>query len=246
MHTAGGRARLDVRIDAKSFSGADGVWIEVLRDLAFGVEPGEFVALLGPSGCGKTTALRIILGLDSDYRGEVSRTSGRVGVVFQDPRLLPWRTVEENVRIALSDAESGKPLDRLFLELGLTAMRSRYPSELSLGLARRVALARAFALEPELLVMDEPFVSLDAATGAEMRKVLVGLLERRPATVLMVTHNAREAVELADRLVFLAPRPARVLGEMAVKAPRETRDARFRARILEEIAARFPGVTELA
>lgn len=248
MHTAGGRARLDVRIGEKRFLGANGQPIEVARDLAFAVEPREFVCLLGPSGCGKTTTLRIVLGLDRDYRGAVTGLGDRlrIAAVFQEPRLLPWRTVEQNVRIALPDAEAGKPLHELFQALGLEEMRNRYPGELSLGLARRAAIARAFALEPELLVLDEPFVSLDAQTAGEMRRLLLKLWQARPTTVLMVTHNVREAAELANRLVFLSPRPARVLGEMPIAEPQGSRDAQTQTVLMAQIERRFPGIAGLA
>lgn len=241
MPTAGVHARLDVSIARKRFIGADGEPIEVLGDLSFSVEPGEFVCLLGPSGCGKTTSLRIVLGLDHDYDGAVEVHGRRIAAVFQEPRLLPWRTVEQNVRLALPDGEAQKPLDELFAALGLADMRVRFPGELSLGLARRAALARAFALEPDLLVMDEPFVSLDARTAEGMRRVLLDVWTSRPTTVLMVTHGVRESLDLADRLVFLTPRPARVLGEHKICEPRPSRDAAFRARVMAELYARFPG-----
>lgn len=243
MPIAGGHARLDVSIAEKRHVGADGQPVEVLRDLEFAVEPGEVVALLGRSGCGKTTALRIVLGLDRDYRGSVDVRADRIAAVFQEPRLLPWRTVEQNVRLALPESEAEKPLGPLFAALGLADKRRSYPGELSMGLARRAALARAFALEPDLLVMDEPFVSLDAQTALEMRRLFLKLLEERPTTVLMVTHNVEEAIDLADRLCFLSPRPAHVVGEIKVSAPRSARDGAFREGLKEEIGRRFPAVT---
>ncbi|MGE0213131.1 MAG: ABC transporter ATP-binding protein [Parvibaculaceae bacterium] len=242
MPIAGGHARLEVSIAEKRYLGADGQPVEVLRDLRFAVEPGEVVALLGRSGCGKTTALRIVLGLDRDFRGAVEARADRVAAVFQEPRLLPWRTVEQNVRLALPDGEMEKPLEGLFSSLGLADKRASYPGELSMGLARRAALARAFALEPDLLVMDEPFVSLDAQTALDMRRLLARLLEERPTTVLMVTHNAEEAIELADRLLFLSPRPAHVVGEIPVARARSERCGEFRRRLREEIGERFPSV----
>jgi len=240
MPIAGGLARLDLNVARKRFVGVDGNPVEVLRNFAFSVADGEFVCLLGPSGCGKTTALRILLGLDRDYEGDVRVEGGRIGVVFQEPRLLPWRTVEQNVRLALPKEEAEKPLDALFSSLGLADMRSKFPGELSLGLARRAALARAFAIEPDILVMDEPFVSLDARTGETMRRLLLDLWAARPTTALMVTHAVGEAVELADRLVFLSPRPARVVGEYVIGAPRSRRDMAFRARAVADIRSRFP------
>src|SRR3546814_371195 len=176
MPTAGGPAhcpgQLDVRIDGKAFRSADGAETAVLRDFHFALAPGSFTCLIGPSGCGKTTTLRIVLGLDRDFAGRVSLAPPglRMAAVFQEPRLLPWRTVEQNVRLALPPQESIPPdaldLDRLFAILGLETLRRRYPAELSLGLARRVALARAFQVMPDLLLLDPPFLSLAAPTAA--------------------------------------------------------------------------------
>ena len=240
MRPVGGHARLEVRIDDKRFVGADGRTTEVLRGLAFQAAAGEFTCLLGPSGCGKTTTLRIVLGLDRDYRGHIVLPGSQptMAMVFQEPRLLPWRTVEENVRLALPDATAQRPFDDLFDELGLADMRSRFPGELSLGLARRAALARAFALQPDLLLMDEPFVSLDPPTAAQMRKLVLSVWQARPTTVLMVTHHLREAIELADRLVFLTPRPARVLGEMTIHTPQSRRTSELMVGLIEERLAR--------
>src|SRR5229473_3573596 len=153
MSPAGVRDRLDVAIKQKFYRSASGGQLQVLGELAFSLAHGEVGALVGPSGCGKTTLLRIIAGLDRDYQGTVRLPEHcRLGMVFQEPRLLPWRSVEANVRLAAPDA-SDAALDALFQTLGLGAHRSHYPGELSLGLARRVALARAFAVEPDLLVL---------------------------------------------------------------------------------------------
>src|SRR5262249_28101574 len=153
----------------------------------------EVGALVGPSGCGKTTLLRIIAGLDHDYVGTLQLPDhGRLGMVFQEPRLLPWRTVEQNVRLAAPEAREAV-LDGLFRTLGRAGHRPHFPGELSLGLARRVALARAFAVEPDLLLLDEPFVSLDAALAARLREELAELVSSRPVTTLLVTHDVEEA-----------------------------------------------------
>ena len=172
--------------------------------------------MVGPSGCGKTTLLRIIVGLDRDFEGSVRLPAhGRLGIVFQEPRLLPWRTVEDNVRLAAPQA-SEATLDALFATLGLAEHRRHYPGELSLGLARRVALARAFAVDPELLVLDEPFVSLDAALAARLRAELAELVVRRPVTTLLVTHSIDEAIGLADRIFLLSDFPARLLADVPI------------------------------
>jgi NitT/TauT family transport system ATP-binding protein len=231
--------RLDVRIKQKLYRGASGGALHVLGELAISLRSGEVVALVGPSGCGKTTLLRIIVGLDRDFEGGVERPShGRLGIVFQEPRLLPWRTVEQNVRLAAPLATDAA-LDTLFATLGLAEHRSHYPGELSLGLARRVSLARAFAVEPDLLVLDEPFVSLDAALAARLRAELVELVSRRPVTTLLVTHNVEEAIGLADRLLVLSPSPARVLADVPIERPRTAHSAEQIAAIQNEIARRI-------
>ncbi|MCE7027515.1 ABC transporter ATP-binding protein [Jiella avicenniae] len=242
---AGGPGGLAVEIRGKTFRGADGGDVRAIENVAFEVAAGRFATLIGPSGCGKTTTLRIILGLDPDFKGRLKLPAdgaGRVAAVFQEPRLLPWRSVEENVRLALPEEDAGRDLDPLFATLGLTEMRSRYPSELSLGLARRVSLARAFAIRPSLLILDEPFVSLDEQTATRLRKLLIEVWSARPTTALMVTHNLREAVQLSDRIVFLTERPARIRGVHDIVTPHGERDTRWRETTLSVIAKRYSGV----
>jgi ABC-type nitrate/sulfonate/bicarbonate transport system ATPase subunit len=229
-------SRLDVHIKHKVYRSASGGTLRVLEDLSITLADGEVVALVGPSGCGKTTLLRIIVGLERDFEGKVNlRMRGNVGFVFQEPRLLPWRTVEENVRLA-APSVSAAVLDALFTTLGLTEHRRHYPGELSLGLARRVALARALAVEPDLLILDEPFVSLDAALATRLRSELIELVSRRPVTTLLVTHDLDEAVELADRVILLSPSPARVMADVPIANPRGLRSAEELAAIRREIA----------
>jgi NitT/TauT family transport system ATP-binding protein len=239
MSPAGVRDRLDVDIAQKSFRSASGGELRVLSGLAFSLRQGEVAALVGPSGCGKTTLLRIIVGLDRDFQGRIALPAhGRLGMVFQEPRLLPWRTVEQNVRLAAPHA-SDTTLDTLFATLGLTAHRSHFPGELSLGLARRVALARAFAVDPDLLLLDEPFVSLDDALAARLREELALLVNRRPVTTLLVTHNVDEALDLADRLLLLSASPTRVIAEMPVPRPRIKHTPEEIAAMRSEIAERL-------
>lgn len=241
---AGGADSLDVAIRHKTFRGADGGLIEAIEDVAFTAPAGSFTTLIGPSGCGKTTTLRIVLGLDTEFDGHLvlPGATPRVAAVFQEPRLLPWRTVEANVRLALPPELEGADLTELFTILGLDAMRSRFPGELSLGLARRAALARAFAVEPSLILLDEPFVSLDEMTASRLRTLLMTVWSARPTTALMVTHNLREAAELSDRIVFLTSRPARVRGIYEIRTPRSDRDTAWRERELAELDRLFPGV----
>src|SRR5262245_32338497 len=159
-------------------------------------------------------------------------------MLFQEPRLLPWRTVEENVRLIAPQIGEDE-LGALFDVLELTTHRGHYPGELSLGLARRVALARAFAVAPELLLLDEPFVSLDDALAARLREELAMLVDRRSVTTLLVTHDVEEAARLADRLFLLSPRPAQVVAEVPIGSPRRARTAEDIAAIKADVGGRF-------
>jgi ABC-type nitrate/sulfonate/bicarbonate transport system ATPase subunit len=225
MYPAGASGRLEIRIKQKSYRAVTGGRLHVLGELSISLAKGEVAALVGPSGCGKTTLLRIIMGLDRDFDGVVSLPADcRLGVVFQEPRLLPWRTVEDNIRLAVPRA-SPEALSALFATLGLTEHRQHYPGELSLGLARRVALARAFALEPDLLILDEPFVSLDAELAERLRAELIELVSRRPVTTLLVTHSIDEAIGLADRVFLLSTSPAHLIADVPIEHPRTPRSA---------------------
>jgi NitT/TauT family transport system ATP-binding protein len=234
--SAGDAAPLELRIDAKVFMSTDGTPVEVVRGLELRLKAGSFGALIGPSGCGKTTILKIAAGLDPDFRGRLRTPgSGRLGIVFQEPRLLPWRTVEENIRLALPGHEAAADLTELVEILGLGAHLARYPGELSMGLARRTAVARAFAARPDFLLLDEPFVSLDEAVAARLRDELMALTTRTKATTLFVTHNLAEAIQLADRLFFLSDRPARIIAEKSLPPPRGTRSREVIASISDEM-----------
>lgn len=202
----------------------------IIDNLRLEVGSGEFVCLVGPSGCGKTTLLNLVAGLDRDYTGRigmapVDRAEPRLGYVFQNPRLLPWRTVRENIALALPADHDPAYVDHLFEVVGLTAAREVYPERLSVGMSRRAALVRAFAVNPDLLLMDEPLVSLDPPTARRIRKLIVRLWQERPHTVLFVTHDIAEAIELGDRLVFLSASPARLIADIRIDLPRERRDA---------------------
>jgi ABC-type nitrate/sulfonate/bicarbonate transport system ATPase subunit len=169
--------------------------------------------------------MRILAGLDRDFEGSVHIPAhGRVGMVFQEPRLLPWRSVEANVRLAAPDASEAE-IAALFAALGLSEHRTHFPGELSVGLARRAALARAFAVRPTLLLLDEPFVSLDAPLAQQLQRDLVRLVESRSMITVLVTHDVDEAIALADRIFVLSARPAHVVGEIRVKSPRAAMSA---------------------
>jgi sulfonate transport system ATP-binding protein len=223
MPDAGAPPLLEIEITRKSHQrGAERV--EVIDGLRFGLSAGTVTCLLGPSGCGKTTALRIIMGLDVRFEGRIAPPGSeiRLGVVFQDPRLLPWRTVEENVALA-APSQSAADRAALLAELGLADWRRQRPNQLSLGMARRVALARALAVDPDLLILDEAFVSLDERGADTLRAVTFGAVERRRATVLMVTHNVREALQFSDRILVLGPRPTHIVDTLDIDTPRAAR-----------------------
>lgn len=224
---AGGALSVDVRRKVFPALGQRSA-NEVLRNVRLSIDPRSFVVLTGPSGCGKSTLLNIVAGLDTDYEGSV-RFEGdepRIAFVFQTPRLLPWRTVEENIRLALpkGDQRLGR-VGELIERVGLTEAAHAYPERISLGMQRRAALARAFVIEPDLLLMDEPFVSLDDPTAQDLRKVLIELWTRRPTTVLFVTHDRFEAVMLATQILRMASGSATIVEDVAVQlTPRERAD----------------------
>ena len=198
----------------------------MLEHLSFTLPDGTFTALIGPSGCGKTTTLRILAKLDVEYDGAIDDrlAEARLAVAFQEPRLLPWRTVGQNIALALAGVpDAPARVVEALRSVGLEEHAERFPSQLSLGQARRAALARAFAVRPKLLLLDEPFVSLDEATAQRLRALLMRLFEEHAVTVLMVTHNVREAVQLADRIVLLTDRPAKVAATVDVTPQRTAR-----------------------
>src|SRR5260370_13889944 len=239
MSPAGVPAQSEVCINQMLLRAASGANLHVLGELTFALANGEVAALVGPSGCGKTTLLRIIAGLDRDYQGAVRLPEHcKLGMVFQEPRLLPWRSVEANVRLAAPEATDAA-LDALFQTLGLATHRGHFPGELSLGLARRVALARAFAVDPDLLLLDEPSVSLDAALAQRLSFELVELVSRRPVTTLLVTHDVEEAIGLADRLLVMSASPARIVTDVPITRPRGTHSTQEIAALRNAIAPRI-------
>lgn len=232
---------LELTIRRKVYRSAGAPPLEAVRGLSLAFPPGTVTALLGPSGCGKSTALRILMGLDADFEGEVRHRPERLGVVFQEPRLLPWRTLEENLRVAARAAGiASPPVEALLEQVGLGGWGARRPGELSLGMARRAALARALAVEPELLVLDEPFASLDAATAARLRELVAAVLAERRATAVLVTHALEDAVALADRVAVLTPRPATLRGVLDL--PPRGAGPRDAAAVATALAARFPAM----
>jgi NitT/TauT family transport system ATP-binding protein len=221
----------ELAIEAKRFAGQ-----AVLREVAFTARPGEVLALLGPSGTGKTTTLRVAVGLDTDFAGTVRRPAGRLGMVFQEPRLLPWLNVADNLRLVTGPLPAAR-VEALLEEVGLPGTAAKLPREISLGMARRAALARAFAVEPALLVLDEPFASLDPQRATGLGAVVARRAHASAMTVLLATHELAQAFAIADRLLVLAGRPATLAADIAVpdRADRAAQEALRRT-----LVARFP------
>jgi nitrate/nitrite transport system ATP-binding protein len=213
---------------------------EIVRDFTLHVAEGEFVCIVGHSGCGKSTVLSIVMGLNEPTTGgvviagrEVSGPGTDRGVVFQSATLLPWLSVRDNVRLALDQVprRGGASAETYLESVGLAGMGGRYPRELSAGMQQRVGIARAFSLEPRLLLLDEPFSLLDALTRMELQDELMALWERTRRTVLMVTHDVDEALLLADRIVMMTSGPAATVGEiLEVPFPRPRRREEVLAR----------------
>ena len=197
--------------------------IEVFHDLSLEISQGEFVAVVGPSGCGKTTLLNLLSGFLKPSSGDVAY-SGRVRMVYQHDSLLPWKTAAQNIALGLRDLHSETERERQLKEMlrliKLEEFAAHYPHQLSGGMRQRVELARALAGDTDILLLDEPFSSLDYLTRLRLRRELVRMLEELPRTVVLVTHDIEEAAQLADRILVLSERPARICRELQVAIPR--------------------------
>ena len=222
---------LQVNNVCKTFAGGRGE-LEALRDISFEVEAGEFVSIIGPSGCGKTTLLRILHGLEAATRGAVLLAGKRVqapsptsAMVFQQFNLFPWLTVARNVTFGLEVAklplaQCRERSARYVKLVGLEGFAEHYPHELSGGMQQRVGLARALALDPQVLLLDEPFGALDALTREELQREIAVILAQSPKTVVFITHNMDEAIFFSDRILVMGTRPGRILEEVRVDFPR--------------------------
>ncbi|WP_202318827.1 ABC transporter ATP-binding protein [Archaeoglobus neptunius] len=202
--------------------------LKVLNGVSFLVEEGEFICLLGESGCGKTTILKIIAGLEEADEGNIIFEGGsRIGFVFQDDRLLPWRTVYGNILFALKAAGTGGSVEDIINLVGLRGFENYYPKQLSGGMKQKVGIARALAVNPDVLLMDEPFASLDARTRERMQEELLKIVSGK--SVIFVTHSIDEAIYLADKIVVLSPRPSRVVRtiEIEMSKPRDRNSEEF-------------------
>jgi NitT/TauT family transport system ATP-binding protein len=232
---------LEIRDLNQSFPREDGSQLVVLDHLSFDVKDKEFVCILGSSGCGKTTLLRLIAGLDSAREGsiildseEIKGPNPKVGFVFQEYSLFPWRNVIDNIAFGLEmngiPKEDRYRIAEHYLDLvNLSQFKTSYPSELSGGMRQRIAVARALALEPVLLLMDEPFGALDAQTRNMLQKELLDIWDKTRKTIIFITHSVDEAVFLADRIIVLTPRPGRIcqIFPVELKRPRDRTSVEF-------------------
>lgn len=204
--------------------------IEALSNVSFQVNDGEFATIIGPSGCGKSTLLRILAGLEKQTSGTVSAEKGTVGFVFQNFALFPFLSVIENIEFGVkmqgvSKNKRKEIAKELAKEVGLSGFEDKHPKELSGGMKQRVGIARALAIDPSVLLLDEPFSSLDEFTAENLRKLLLNIWDKRKITVIQVTHLVEEAVELADKIVVLSKGPGTVVEimENKLKRPRNLR-----------------------
>ncbi|MBO0888232.1 ABC transporter ATP-binding protein [Candidatus Bathyarchaeota archaeon] len=215
--------------------------VTALKDISFHIKEGEFLCIVGPSGCGKSTLLRMIAGLDQPSSGEIrfkgdllTAPHSKISMVFQSFALLPWRTVVQNVEFGLEllgkpKREREKTSLRLLQMVGLKGSENLYPKQLSGGMKQRVGIARALAIDPEVVLMDEAFSAIDEFTAVELRAEVSDIHRETGKTFLLVTHNLPEAIELADRILVLSARPARVKSIVGIdlERPRASTDSEF-------------------
>ena len=249
-------ARITVHAVSKRFDTGDGQ-VAALEDMSFTVADGEFIAIVGPSGCGKSTLLNVLAGFERADRGEV-RIDGRPvlapsrrGILItQRGSVFPWMTVRRNLDLAMNGVRHPERQDIIAQHIalvGLTGFEEAYPHELSGGMLQRVEVARALIAKPDLLYMDEPFGALDALTRLSVRNELLRILTRDRPTCLLVTHDVEEALQVADRVFVMTPRPARVASILEVPAPRPRRMsspalAGLKERILTELGVSLADV----
>jgi sulfonate transport system ATP-binding protein len=238
---------LQVRAVSKSY------WLEnapllVLNNISFEVKAGEFVSIVGASGCGKSTLLRLIIGLDTDYEGDIYLGTRRIvgpgaerGLVFQEHRLFPWLTVRDNVALGLEGVDAAEADARIAENIalvGLTHFENAYPHQLSGGMAQRAAIARALVMRPHVLLLDEPLGALDSLTRSYLQNELLEIWRQERITMIMVTHDVEEAAYLSDKIIVMAPRPGRIeaVVPISLERPRHRTSMEF-ARLKDEVFA---------
>ena len=213
---------LDISVERKAFGSTT-----VLNNVHVRLHDREVISLLGPSGCGKSTLLRIVAGLEKDYQGELIRTAEEVAFVFQEPRLMPWLTVEQNIGFSDDKHYDKAWVGQLINEVGLTGFADALPKALSGGMAQRVAIARGLYSHPKVLLLDEPFSAVDAFTRMKLQDLLLQLAQRHAIALLLVTHDVDEALYLSDRVLVMGNRPSHIRQQLTVDLahPRDRRDA---------------------
>ncbi|MBE0577829.1 ABC transporter ATP-binding protein [Devosia sp.] len=217
----------------------------LFADLRLDIAPGSVTALFGPSGIGKSTLLRLIAGIDRDFAGSIAidgipaHQAPPPGFVFQDPRLLPWRTARDNIRAA-APAISAEAADAALARVGLATQATAWPRMLSGGMQRRVALARAFATNARLLLLDEPFISLDAALVDDLHQLLADIIATSGATVIFASHGPQDVARLATRVITLAGRPAAIAQDLTFPLPPAQRDGATIAAYASQLATGVP------
>ena len=208
----------------------------VLSNLNIDIKNKEFISIFGPSGCGKTTLLNLISGLDKDFNGSIkfdndnSNLKKNINYMFQSPRLFPWLTAIENIKFPIKNKKNCvSTANKLIKEVGLEKFKDHYPSKLSGGMQRRISLARAFSNNPNILLLDEPFISIDRKTANSLKKLLINLWKKSKPIIIFVTHDLNEAIELADRIIFLSKTPSKKVldHKISLKRPRKQNSRQF-------------------
>ena len=204
----------------------------IFKNFDLKIPTGELLCIFGPSGCGKTTLLNIVAGLDNKFNGFITYnkkiSEEKISYLFQAPRLFPWLTAQENIEFPIKKEKNCKKISNNLLEkIGLKEFANSFPNKLSGGMQRRIALARAFSTNPEVLLLDEPFISLDNKIADQLRKLLISLWKQKKPIIIFVTHDLNEAIQLSDRIIFLSNLPAKILLDykIHIKRPRKINSA---------------------
>lgn len=233
---------LQVQINHFTYSNANET---IIADVGLTIQPNEFVCIVGPSGCGKTTLLNAVAGLVDNHNVQLrfAEPCPIIGYIFQEPRLMPWLTLYENIALVMPDPNPEK-IALILDAVGLTSHANSYPNQLSGGMQRRASIARAFVIEPQILLLDEPFVSLDAPTAMQCRELLISLANIHKTTIVFVTHDLNEALYLGQRIVFLSSSPTRIIHELTVNNVYEEYESAASTNLKTELFERFPRILE--
>lgn len=228
---------INIKIDEKKFNGNI-----IIKNLNINVNKAEFLSIIGPSGCGKTTLLNIVASLDKDFIGSINGDLSNISFMFQDHRLLPWLSVKENLLLISKDKNLDE-IKRLLKLVGLEECLDVYPNKLSGGMARRVAIVRTFLNKPKLILLDEPFTSLDYPTAMELKKEFIKFCSEYKPTVILVTHDISEAILLSNRILFLGKNPTKEIFQYQNKNNQEFNQKQI-DEIKNEILEHYPKILE--